>query len=112
MMLKHFPDAESSTLDLSPISKGLTVDALIEMKHKMMDSRPRAIEWATSDMERVICAIMADQTMVPISDEEMKTIGSPSFYGIPIILDESLPPDVLVEMRDQHGNSLGRVKAF
>jgi hypothetical protein len=54
---------------------------------------------------------MADQTMVPMSDEELKKTHSMAFYGMPIVYDPALPPDVLVEVRDQHGNNLGRVMA-
>ena len=98
--------------EVGPAAEGLTVASIMRAKAWLdADSGPRLVEWATSDTERVKRAIMADQTMTMKSRADLRKSLSMAFYGVPIVLDEEVPADVLVEMRDQHGNCLGRVTA-
>ena len=110
------PAGGSMASTTNEIGSTLTIEDLRRAKRMLLDNdeheAPRVSEWATSDMGRVKRAIMADQTMTPMAKEELKLSPSMAFAGIPIVLDEALPSDILVEMRDQHGNSLGRVMAL
>ena len=98
-----------TTNEVGSAVEGLTVDVLRRMTKVLGLNLPRPTELATSDIERLKRVITEGQTLVPMTGDELKTLHSMKFYGLPVIYDEDLPRDILVEVRDQHGNSLGQI---
>lgn len=91
----------------------LTAEDLLRAKQMLMDNRSQAqaTEWASPDTHRLMKLIDSQVSLKPMSEEDLKKSLMDQFYGLPIVLDKTMSPDILVEMRDQRGNSLGRVMA-
>lgn len=111
-------DMAETTNEVGPVSEGLTVEDLLRAKEMLSANdgygASRPVEWATPDKQRFLDLIMKDTSveyLKSVSKEDLRPYFSMAFAGCPLVLDEALPADVLVEIRDQHGNSLGRIMA-
>lgn len=101
-----------TTNEVGPAAEGLTLETLMEAKAWLDAGSPlRLAEWATPDLMRLKTAWMQSAGRYRMSDSDLKAVHTMKFYGAPVIVDEKLPADVFIEMRDQHGNCLGRVMA-
>ncbi len=88
-------------------SVGVSKDIMEEMlKFLPSAQKPRLTTWATPDFKRLKYMLSQHFNIT----QHMKHLAIIDIIGIPVIEDLSVPDDVMVQARDQYGDSMGEVK--